>query len=467
MSDLLNHFKNNFLDLIASYKTTGLATDKINVFVALSGGLDSVVLLDLITKCDFSNLDLTAVYVDHQLQPESTDWIGFNADLCKKYKIKYKYFTVDILASDIKSLGVEAAARKHRYSQLNALLKNNNDILCTAHHLDDQAETFLLQLTRAGSPKALAAMPEVKYLNPGLHLRPLLKFSRESITGYAKASNLNWVEDKTNSLAKYDRNYIRHNVVPKLSERWAYINNSIAKSAQYCAEYDKVLSDYLTKDLTVCSLSRNELDINKLRTFDFVKLKLLLRHWFEINNLPTPGEKVIKVLMHDFISSNQSVSSELRLNGKIIKKYKNKIILLPQSVVKGSKIGFDSKHIEFNYQLGTKLYIDKLGLTIKSKYISSDTNLATYKKGVLLDLNKENDLNIKFRQGGERCRPYGRGGSVSVKKILQENNIPPWQRCSIPLVYLNNEIISIPGIKNCEPYISLNNQGWLISCSYD
>lgn len=438
----------------------------LNIYLALSGGLDSVVLLDLLSKLNLPNirLNLTAVYIDHQLQPDSKGWIKVNADLCKKYSIKFTSITVNIEDYQLDKCGIEAAARMARYAKFTDYLKNKTDILVTAHHLNDQAETFLLQLARASGPKGLSAMPRVKKLAGGLHFRPLLLTSRNDLYNYAvdTAHNLNWVEDKTNLDIKFDRNYIRHQVLPELLSRWPDFLNSVASSARYCSEHEAVLQEYLRQDLTLCLVDNNSrvLCVKKLKLFNYIKQKLILRTWFEHNNLLMPSEKVISQIINSCLNSRYDSNAMVSFNQICLKKNKDRLYLLENETVTAGKSSLLNK---FNYTLGSILEIKELGLKIQSRYIS---NAHSKYKNKLLMLPQDQLLAIKFREGGENCLPNTRGGHVSLKKLLQENNIPPWQRDKIPLLYSDEQIVSVLGVANCKPFVSNTNEGWHISYEY-
>jgi len=161
------------------------------IVVALSGGVDSVVLLHFLNKHYPGNI--RAIHINHNLSKYSKEWSSFCKNLCKKDNIKFK--SIDIIIK--KSSNIEENARKKRYLSLTSEILND-EILCTGHHQEDQAETFLLQLFRGSGVAGLASMPEKKIINGSQLYRPFLNISKTQILDYASKNKLNWVEDDSN-----------------------------------------------------------------------------------------------------------------------------------------------------------------------------------------------------------------------------------------------------------------------------
>lgn len=435
----------------------------LNLYLGLSGGLDSSVLLHVLAQYSrlHSHVNLTAVYINHNLQLESKDWISFNQSLCARYNIAFQFYDVNVDTDS--SLGLEAEARTARYNVFSELINAKDNILLTAHHLNDQAETFLLQLMRASGPKGLSAMPMIKRFSSGFQLRPLLHISRYQLSQYAVEHQLAWISDKTNLDIKYDRNFIRNKIIPQIEERWPTFIDSAAKSAKYCAEHEEVLNSYLDGDLNKCKLASKILDLNLFIHYDIHKQKLLLRRWLHQSSMRdygtsySLGDKRLKEIIDNCIYAGSDTNSKVQLGKYIIKKFQNKLYLLTEESFTNLSVPISDSKLE--YTMGSVLKIEKLGIKITSKYVGNSCD--KFK----LNLSKEAKLSIRFRVQGERCRPVGRRGSVSVKKLLQENNIPPWQRHLVPILYVDEEIVSVIGVKNCEPYAN-KHSGWVIECEY-
>ena len=215
-------------------------------WVAYSGGLDSSVLLSLFAELRRQlPIKLKAIHINHGLSPNASTWASLCATQCQSLQISYLERSVQVNANDGES--IEEVARKKRYAVFAKCLEDG-DILLTAHHQDDQAETFLLQLLRGAGVKGLAAMPQVKAFARGQHMRPLLEFSRSHLQAYAKERQLVWVDDESNLNLDFARNYIRHQLMPVLLQQWEGASDVIARSAAHCAEAQALLEEYALTD---------------------------------------------------------------------------------------------------------------------------------------------------------------------------------------------------------------------------
>lgn len=161
--------------------------------------------------------------------------------------VKYSFYFAKVTVDSTN--GVENGARKARYQAIQQHLKSN-EILATAHHLDDQAETFLLALKRGSGIKGLSAMQAVNFLQNFTVFRPLLTFSKAELLAYAKAHQLQWIEDESNANNRYDRNFLRNKILPLLNQRWQQFSEMVARSAQHCAEQQELIQELLNDELT-------------------------------------------------------------------------------------------------------------------------------------------------------------------------------------------------------------------------
>lgn len=205
--------------------------------VAVSGGVDSVVLLDLL--CQQKGLDIVVAHFDHGMREDSIEDKNFVEDLARQYGLEFEAGTT--------SLGPDASeekAREVRYNFLFGVLQERGaQAIVTAHHQDDVLETIIMNLSRGSGRKGLAPMNR-----PGI-LRPLLDYSKAEIVDYAKAHNLQWREDSTNLDIKYLRNYVRINIVPKMSEPQKSELLALAKTShEHNRDIDEILDIFLEDD---------------------------------------------------------------------------------------------------------------------------------------------------------------------------------------------------------------------------
>ena len=188
------------------------------IIVAFSGGLDSMVLLHaLATGAKVGNETLFAVHINHGLHEDSDDWLRFCESVAGELGVEFASLAAVVDRST--GPGLEAAARRARYGALRNFV-SRNDWLFSAHHRDDQAETLLLNLMRGSGPAGLAGIGEVQPIAEGWLVRPLLDYSRRDLLAYAERFELTWIDDPSNEDRSFDRNYLRHEILPRLDERW-------------------------------------------------------------------------------------------------------------------------------------------------------------------------------------------------------------------------------------------------------
>ena len=198
--------------------------------IAYSGGMDSHVLLVALAELSSSRPNfpaLRAVHVHHGLSPYADDWADHCQSICQNLGVELVVHWVEV-ASHQASL--ERAARVARYQVFESVLKPG-EILLQGHHQDDQAETLLLRLLRGTGVDGAKAIPAQRRLGAGEVFRPLLDFSREQLAQYARHQQLQWIEDESNQDTGFDRNYLRHQVLPLLQQRWPAASKVLARFA--------------------------------------------------------------------------------------------------------------------------------------------------------------------------------------------------------------------------------------------
>ncbi|HBS51833.1 MAG TPA: tRNA lysidine(34) synthetase TilS [Coxiellaceae bacterium] len=407
---------NKILDLFSVHKKT---------FIAYSGGLDSHALLHIMANLCQSKKDvkLTAIHVNHNLSPKSKQWAKHCQKVCKNLGVAYITKSIDAdIKSDIHS--PEEILRKLRYEIFAKILPENGCIL-TAHQANDQAETLLLQLFRGAGPKGLAAMPEKIKFAQGFLARPLLNLSREEILQYAQKNKLKWVEDESNVDTKFDRNLIRHKLIPAIKKRWPGIVATLNRVASHCAEANELLEILAKKDLQDIAGKdvQNTLDIKLFKKLDFIRQKNTLRFWLHKLQLPMPSNVKLNEVIRTVINSRYDAMPVVKWFGVEIRRFRDHLYAMPPltSHDKSVILSFLKKTLKLPAALGT------LKVSIKP--------------GFKLDLKK---TTVCFRQGGEKINLPKRG-THDLKKLMQEWKIPVWLRDRIPLIYYDNKIIAVVG----------------------
>ncbi|MEM7401772.1 MAG: tRNA lysidine(34) synthetase TilS [Pseudomonadota bacterium] len=395
-------------------------------YIAFSGGLDSTVLLHTMHATE---LPIHAVYVNHHLQKENDDWQHHCGQQCERWNIPFTVLHAEIKQQPRQSL--EELARNARYELLTGLL-GLNDALVTAHHQDDVAETILLQLLRGAGPQGLAGMPECKQLKMGLLLRPLLTISRKQINDYASEHHLDWIEDPSNQDNHFDRNFLRNDVIPKLCSRWPSAQQSIARSAQLHAEVSNCLNELADIDLQQASTEQTKiLNIAALQVLSRERLSNVLRYWIRAHQMRVPSRKILQHVIKDIVEKQEIETSPMQSwkEGEI-RRYQNQLYLL-------QPLSPHDPYQEICWKIDQPLYIESLGRTLMPEELNAMV-LPTEVK----------ELMVRFRQGGERLKPIGQKQHRSLKKLLNDAEVPPWMRDRIPLLYHGDVLISVLGYWN-------------------
>jgi tRNA(Ile)-lysidine synthase len=411
-------------------------------WIAFSGGLDSHVLLHLLAGLrDELPLTLRAVYVNHSLSPHAESWGAHCKKVCADLQVDFIQQTVDAKSSTGES--PEEIARERRYEIFTKLL-NEKDLLFTAHHQDDQAETVLLQLFRGAGPKGLSAMPLMKKLGDGFQVRPLLNLTREDLRNYAEENQLRWIEDESNTNKIFSRNFIRHEIMPILKKRWPATSATLARVAANCADAQEILDETAALDLAnTRGAALNTLSVRGMLALSEVRQRQVLRLWLNQSDYPIPSTVKIQQIQRDVLMSRTDKAPHVKWTGCEIRRYRDDIFAMSWLQE------FDREKV-LAWDLQNPLHVSNLG-TLSTTAVKGS--------GLRAGISK---LTVRFRQGGEVCRL--RGCTHTLKNLFQENDIPGWERDRIPLLYSGTQLIAAAGYFVTEEFSAgENEQGFIIS----
>jgi len=444
--------------------------------IAYSGGLDSHVLLHC---CNQLNFPVRAVHVHHGLQDVADDWVKHCQLICEQLSIPLDVFYVD--AKPQQGLSPEETARNVRYQAIHKNLKSG-DCLITAQHKNDQAETLLLQLFRTASAAGLAAMPAIRDFGDAVHVRPLLSFSRKEILDYATSNNLHWVEDPSNQDTGINRNFIRKEVLPVLQNRWPEVTAQLSTVANLQSNNLQVLEDMAAIDLANLVEARcinhggqtsannnvyqveSQLCITGLKDLSTARLLNVLRLWIIKISGKQPRRKLLSEIEKTLIKSSQDAAAVLKFSAYEFRRFKNSLYLLKPKLLKSAlpeSESMTSSQQSYNWTPRQVLKLPHLNMQITSQPSIGNNCLP---KSLL-----EETLVVSFRKGGERFHPAGRKHSQSLKKLLQEAGVPPWERDCIPLVYRKDELIAVADLWVAKAFSTGSDEGgWLVQiASFD
>ncbi len=413
-------------------KLQSLLTQKAikTLWVAYSGGLDSTVLLHLATQ--FSSKDtqvkgiqVKAIHIHHGLSTHADLWQQHCQQTCKHLGIPIE--CIQLESSPKKGESIEAWARSERYNAFKDCLdkypESQHNAIALAQHQDDQAETFLLQAIRGSGLPGLSAMPEIKaFEHRCILIRPLLSFSRTEILNYAQTHELKWVEDDSNTDTRFSRNFLRHEIMPKLQEKWSQATKTLSRTAQHCAEAQNLLNTYLKNDLQLLITADNSLHLIKLMQKPILQQKALLRLWCQQQLIHPPTTAQVAQI----VTALPNASSGWRHSwGAVtIGLYKEKLSLIENS------------------DIHTPLQIPTCNVIEKWWFEKCEISMPeAYRKNLI----------IRARQPNDTCHLEGRPYSQKLKIIFQEMDIPSWERHKAVIIEVDNAIVAIYPFFVCQP----------------
>lgn len=407
---------------------------KVSLVCAASGGLDSTVLVHALQA---AGCELRAVHVDHASHSDSALWAEQVAQRLSDMAVPV---SIHRISSPDRNANLEAYWRKAR-SQVFAEEVNVNEILVTAHHQDDQAETLLLQLLRGAGPTGLQAMPARQRLENGAwHVRPLLGCTRSELLDYAERHGLQWIDDPSNDSERHDRNYLRHRILPLLRERWPAAIANVARSAQLIAE-SVDMSTILAKADAQISDDRMSLDWSSLGGLAEARQANAVRYWFDQLGERFPPRDRLAEALRQWRSAAPDRHPLLVLERGTVHRYRDCLLYL-------SDVTSIDPEWSGSLRLGESLELPPdLGrvdwmVSPIDEPDRSDQSPASWVQA--MELPRDAVLSVRFRTPGERLR-RANGQHQSLKHWFQDRGIPPPLRARLPLVFWRDELIAVAG----------------------
>ena len=402
------------------------------IAVGLSGGMDSVVLLDVLQGLRaVRELSLAAIHVNHQISAHAGEWEAFCRALCARHGISLTVERVQVMPD---GSGLEAAARRLRYR---AYASIDAEYVALGHHLDDQAETFLLQLLRGAGAKGLAGMPVVrpqdfamdgKASSPHI-LRPLLELRRSVIEVYARSRGLEWVTDDSNADSRYDRNYLRNELLVQLGARFPGYRETLSRAARNLADY-AMLAEELAR-IDAQSLDRSAISADRLRLLSDARALNLLRQLFADRGLPMPPRIRLEEALRQCREAGRDAEIQVTFGEARLRCYRDRVELVENSA-----------NMPANWQSrwdgrSELILPDSLGV-LRSRAVVGE--------GIASRHFEIRAATVRGRSGGERMQPGENRPRRALKSLLQEHAIPPWERSRMPLVFFGEQLAWVPGI---------------------
>jgi tRNA(Ile)-lysidine synthase len=435
--------------------------------IALSGGLDSSALLHLAhAYAAEHNVMLHAFHIHHGLSPNADAWLAHCEQACAALGVAFEGRQVALLRQD--KTGTEEAARKARYAALGALCREHDiELLLTAHHQDDQAETVLLQLLRGSGPAGLSGM-DVANTAAGLlandrlvMARPLLAASRKQLDQYVTTHGITHIYDESNDDPRFARNALRRTIMPALAVAFPGFQERLARSASHAQSAQRLLTELAEQDLAVC-LDGDCLDMARLRLLSLDRIHNLLRHWFGTRGLRMPSAAWMTELVTQLLEARDDAQLLVTHPDCHVRRYRDRLHLTPKLAdLEGTREDqFDqTPGTQFRWNGETEMAFPAYGGVLHFEPVAAGaeaTDITTAGEGAtapdVAALGLDADwlrglpLLIEFRRGGERLKRADNRPTRPLKYHFQELNVPAWERGRLPVVHAGKSLIFAAGI---------------------
>ncbi|MEO7744449.1 MAG: tRNA lysidine(34) synthetase TilS [Usitatibacter sp.] len=405
------------------------------ICVGLSGGLDSTVLLDALSEnMESTGYPVSAVHVNHNISPNASKWVKFCERLCANAGVPLVVEEVRIDGSSPE--GLEASARIARYAVFSA---RPEKFVALAHHLDDQAETVLLQLLRGTGLKGISAMPEIRELRgtPVSIVRPMLEYPRAALEAYARGRELKWIEDESNASTRQDRNYLRHDILPLLDQRFGGWREAMARFARHAGSANDLLEQLAAAD-GVPLRAGDPFPITDLRE---ARRANALRGFLTRNAVAMPSEARLAEMVRQLWEARDDARVRIDHAGVSLVRFKSEV------------------HIERHLASGGPW---RVGWELESAVdLGADRGIIEFEEvtgeGIAAESVEVGKWYFAPRSGGESIRLGGSGRPTrTLKNLFQELGVPTWQREKLPLLFHDERLVWVPGVGiaaeyACEP----------------
>lgn len=401
-------------------------------WLGLSGGLDSMVLLEAVDQLrhHYSFPPLKAIHVHHGLHPDANRWVEHCQRECEARDIELHVQRVQLPPGG----NIEELARDARYAVFEQYLQSG-DCLLLAHHADDQLETLLFRLMRGTGVRGMAGMPVSRALGQGSLLRPLLGCTRGQLADWATEQQLEWIEDPANVDPRYARTALRHEMLPYLREHWKSLPGNLLRLAGHAHEANQLLDERAEEDLQVASapLADIWLDcwpsmiLDALVRLSPARQKNLLRYWLHQQGVRLPDQRHLHTLLEQLAAAQDSQPT-LRIGTAQLCRSSGRLWLLPAPGVPAGAAQSLS--------------------AIQDTPLLAGNGRLRFKAGGSIAYS-DGSWRIAYRRGGEQIKLPGRP-TQSLKSLFQQAAIPAWLRPAIPLLYCEDQLVSVAGRWNAE-----------------
>ncbi|MEX0622369.1 MAG: tRNA lysidine(34) synthetase TilS [Saccharospirillum sp.] len=392
------------------------------VFVGYSGGVDShLVLHELCARLPAS--DVVAVHVNHGLSPRAGAWQAHCEQQCRQLGCGFEAYPVEVTASGD---GLEAAARQERYRIFLHQVPPGHS-LWLGHHLDDQLETFLLRLLRGSGLTGLSAMADEVSREDRYLLRPLLTTSREQIEARANQLGLHWIEDDSNDDVRFDRNFLRQEVLPLIASRWPQYRQTLARSLGHLDQAARQQHRQLDGELERRLAHDGALKVVQMDDWPAEQVQALIHRWLYRQNVRSPSETALQRIVSEVVNARVDAQPEVTFGNGSVRRFRTALYWVPNTEELSSPPGDVSEDWQHWPGVGW----------LRVRHVGDGPGRIRGEPAT---------WRWQLRQGGESLWPAGRSARRDLKRLLQEYRLPPWQRDRVPLLFAGDQLVAVANL---------------------
>lgn len=402
-----------------------------DLYLGFSGGLDSTVLLHQIASIPKLKPKLMPIHINHGLSPNANLWEVHCQKICDELGLPLIIKRLSLS----KNSNIEEEARKARYAAFQSVIKEGS-CLILGHHQQDQAETILLQLLRGTGIDGLAAMTQQSFFANATLFRPLLEMPHEQIKVYASTHKLSWIEDESNQDTAFSRNFLRKEIMRTLMKRWPQSIANFARTATHCQQAKNLLNDLALIDCPDLPRFGTCLPYASFQHLSKDRIVNIIRHWLKLNQVKPPSSLMMKRMIDELIHGRIDSQPMIAWGLTEIKRYDGRLYLLQKSHQKKSEGVLDE----------WLCFPQPMKLPKENKILEAKKST----QGIKIRSNTK--IYWRYRKGGEVIRLHQQ--TKSLKKLFQVWKIPQWQRDNIPLLFIDNELVMVPGFAIADHYFS-------------
>lgn len=415
--------------------------------IAYSGGLDSAALLHAAAAwCRAQDVRLFAFHVHHGLSSNADMWL---ASCDARAAREGATFDARRVTVPQVGAGIEASARKERYAALGEMCRAHGvPVLLTAHHLDDQAETVLLQLLRGSGPAGLSGMEasnraESLLGDPvTLIARPLLDVTRVELQAYVQQNDIEFVEDESNEDPRFARNALRLKVMPALAEAFPGYQQRFARAAAHAQSAQRLLAEMGEQDLAAC-LVDGAVDCVKLRALSEDRASNMLRHWFHVRGLSMPSTAWLSEMLVQAREAGYATQMLVTHPECLVRRHRDRLYITPKLEPLAAERDEDD---DDDYVPPGQPFQWAGEASIEFPDYGGTLHIDTAEEGIDPEWLRAQTLEITLRRGGERVKPAHNRPTRALKYHYQTLDIPTWERGRLPIIHAGKQLLFAAGI---------------------